>query len=189
MFVSSHLLKMPLLGTIVEAMGHLAVPFKSGENGKFEVDKERMAERMREFEEHVAAGGLAGWYPEGTMNRGNTEEVQLFRAGGFALAVHLDVEVWCVAFHGNAVCWPAAAAVGGRPARIGVKISNLCDSSRTLISDGDVNSNDERAACLHLSNTTHARIQRDLSELAVQSSGQLAESAVLEDSCQKPLLP
>jgi len=165
MFVSSHLLSMPLLGTIVAAMGHLAVPFKSTAAGKFEVDRERMAERMQELEAHVKEGGVAGWYPEGTMNRADPREIQAFRAGGFALAVHLDVEVWCVAFQGNAVCWPASAPVGGRPARIGVDISQLCKSSHAHIADGNVDLSEERAACILLATAAQERVQQRVTEL------------------------
>lgn len=187
MFISSHLLNMPLLGTICEAMGHMAVPFTSGDSREFKVDKEKMAERMRELEAHVASGGCAGWYPEGTMNRVDTRDVQIFRAGGFVLAAHLDVEVWCVAFQGNTVCWPASAPVGGRPARIGVKISQLCESSHVHIADGKTDPCDERAACLCLSNSSRERVQQAVSQLVEEGYGAPPKPKGPESG--KPLLP
>jgi len=161
MLVSPHLAKMPFIGPLVLAMGHVQVPFKaSGTEGGFEVDKELMAVRQREMEEHVAAGGIAGWFPEGTINKGDPREVGLFRAGGFLIPVHLDVEVWCAAFQGNGVCWPRTAAAGGRPARIGVKIVKLCDSSRAFFtSEGNVDPSDEQAAARFLANKAHDQVQ------------------------------
>jgi len=179
MLVSAHLLKMPFLGTIVQAMGHQAVPFKSGGvDGGFEIDKELMAVRQRELEEHVAQGGMAGWYPEGTMNRGDGREVGTFRAGGFALAVHLDLEVWCVAFQGNAACWPRTAAVGGRPSRIGVRIFRLCESSHAFITQAGISLEDERAASIHVANSAHRGIQSLVDELAAAGYAVPAEQGL-----------
>jgi len=167
MLVSGHLLKMPVIGAIVKAMGHKAVPFKSaGADGSMELDKELMAERQKEMELHVASGGLAGWFPEGTMNRGDAREVSTFRAGGFALAARLDVEIWYVAFHGNTACWPRAAAVGGRPSKIGVKIGRLCESSRQYIANAKVDAGDERAASILLANGAHEKVQGAVKQLS-----------------------
>lgn len=185
MMVSSHLLKMPVLGTIVAAMGHKAVPFKSGgPSGTFEVDKELMAVRQKELQDHVAAGGLAGWFPEGTINKGDIREVKTFRAGGFTLAVHVDVEIWCVAFQGNTACWPATAAVGGRPAKIGVKIFKLCDSSHSLILNSNIDLSDDRAASLQLANCAHGKVQLLVDQLAKE--GYVTYPA--RDEATRPLL-
>jgi len=167
MLVSGHLLNMPIIGTIATAMGHTSVPFKAtGADGTFELDKELMAQRQKEMELHVASGGIAGWFPEGTMNRGDVREVSTFRAGGFSLAVRLDLEVWCVAFHGNTTCWPRTAAVGGRPARIGVKIFRLCDSTHAFVKDAKVDLSDERAASIYLANAAHDQVQAAVKQLS-----------------------
>mmetsp|Transcript_2175 Transcript_2175/g.4842 ORF Transcript_2175/g.4842 Transcript_2175/m.4842 type:complete len:325 (-) Transcript_2175:104-1078(-) len=187
MFVSSHLLKMPFIGTITQAMGHMAVPFKTTESGRFDVDKEKMVERMRALEEHIAAGGCAGWYPEGTMNRKDIQEVQMFRAGGFGLATHLDVEVWCVSFQGNTVCWPASAPVGGRPARIGVRIAQLCESSHSHLAQGNVSDSDEQRATRHMAETSREMVQQGVKKLLEEGYGPPPESLVIDPS--KPLLP
>jgi 1-acyl-sn-glycerol-3-phosphate acyltransferase len=164
MFVSSHLLKIPLLSTIVKAMGHLVVPFKSAAEGKFEVDKDLMAERQAMLETHVKAGGIAGWFPEGAMNPGeNALEVAQFRAGGFSLAVNVDVPIWCVALVGNDRCWPRRAALGGRPSRIGVKVFKLCDHSTELAAKGGDSQRDQQ---VYLADLAHQKIQEAVDELS-----------------------
>mmetsp|Transcript_71211 Transcript_71211/g.159393 ORF Transcript_71211/g.159393 Transcript_71211/m.159393 type:complete len:284 (-) Transcript_71211:166-1017(-) len=160
MFVSSHLLKMPIIGTIASAMGHKAVPFKAtGAVGGHELDKDLMAKRQKELELHVAGGGLAGWFPEGTMNRGDVRQIGTFRKGGFTLAVHVDVEIWCVAFNGNTTCWPSSAPVGGRPCTIRANIFRLCDSSHQYVRDAKLELGDEDGSSLHLANAAQARVQ------------------------------
>lgn len=137
MMASNHLFKTPFLGQILRAMGHLDVPFKVAANSdKFEIDKEEMVERMALFEEHLLEVGCIGWFPEGRMNRGDPHCVETFRAGGFDVAVKNDVEIWCIINVGNTVCWPRKAAVGGRPASIGVKVFMLCESSHDYIHKG-----------------------------------------------------
>jgi len=166
MFASSHLLKIPIFGTIVKVMGHLVVPFKSAAEGKFEVDKDLMAERMGILEAHVKQGGIASWFPEGTLNRGeNTLEVGQFRAGGFSLAVNVDVPIWCVAFVGNDRCWPQSAAVGGRPSRIGIKVFKLCDHSTELAAEGGSSQRDQQ---IYLANLAHQKIQEAVNELSAE---------------------
>jgi len=162
MFVSSHLVKIPFLRTIVTSMGHLVVPFKSAAAGKFEVDKDLMAQRQAVLEAHVKEGGIAGWYPEGTMNSGEKPlEVAQFRAGGFSLAVNVDVPIWCVAFVGNDRCWPKSAAVGGRPSRISMKMFKLCDHSRDLAAKGGSSPRDQQ---VYLANFAHQKIQEAVHE-------------------------
>lgn len=167
MFVSSHLLKMPILGTLNRAMGHLAVPFVASDatEGGFELDAELMAMRQQELEEHVAGGGLGGWYPEGRMNPGDTREVGMFRAGGFTLPARVDSTIWCVAFRGNDVCWPRTASVGGRPARIGIKIFKLCESTHEFVRNGIGSSADEKAASRYMANQAHDKVQAAINEL------------------------
>jgi len=160
MFVSSHLLKMPLLGTICYAMGHLAVPFKAkGSEGGFELDKDLMAKRQEQLEQHVSRGNIAGWFPEGTMapTGDPNNSTGQFRAGGFTLAVHVDCEIWCCAYHGITKCWPTKAAVGGNPASIGVKFFKLCDSSKAFAAENGKDT--EKDASIFIANSAQAKIQ------------------------------
>jgi len=168
MFVSGHLLKIPALRTIIRAMAHIVVPFKAGGDAdSFELDRELMAERQRELEEHVKDGGVAGWFPEGRMNPGeDLLEVGQFRAGGFGVAARNDVEIWCAAFVGNADCWPRKAAAGGLPCRIDVEFVRLCDSSHAFAAAAGHAPDDEKAASVFLANAARDRIQASVDSLA-----------------------
>jgi len=168
MFISSHLMKMPVLGSINIAMGHLAVPFKaSADSDSFELDKELMAERMKQYEDYVRKGGFAGWYPEGRINPGDSLELQQFRAGGFSVAVNIDVEVWTVAFLGNGVCWPKSSPVGGFPGRIGIRIERLCESSlKEFCRDANGGAIGSRDASIKIANEAQRRIQSSLNSMA-----------------------
>lgn len=169
MFVSAHLLKIPALGTIVLGMGHLVVPFKaSGSADSMELDKDLMALHQQELEDHVRAGGIGAWFPEGRMNPGEGREVLGFRAGGFVLAARVDAEVWCVASVGNNDCWPRTGAAGGYPARIGVRFVKLCDSTRSLLVDCGYGSCDEREQSIFLANSAHSKVQESVSDLFSQ---------------------
>lgn len=168
MFVSSHLQKMPFLGTIVKAQDHLVVPFKaSGRDGGFELDKQLMAERMDILKDHAADGGIAGWFPEGKINDVDPHEVQQFRAGGFVIPAEVDCQIWCVAFVGNSRCWPRDALVGGNPSRIGVRIVKMCDSSEHLLSSVGlpVRKADDKHRSVFLANACHSRIQNEVTAL------------------------
>jgi len=185
MFVSGHLQKMPILGTLVNVMGHLVVPFKSkGAEGGHEVDKEKMAERQKELHDHVSSGGIAAWFPEGTMNREGGQHLQTFRAGGFTLAVSVDVEIWCVAMQGQAICWPPNASVGGRPSAIGARIFRLCDSSHALLRDRGIDLNNEREASLFLANYAHDQMQKRVDDLIAEGYGEHASTDCSESLLQ-----
>lgn len=173
MFVSPHLKKIPLLGDIVKAMNHLGVPFKdSSTTGGMEVDKEKMVELQQTLEDYVKGGGIAGWFPEGTMKDDNVLEVGQFRAGGFALCAHVDVPIWCIAFVGNATCWPKKAPVGGRPARIRMKIFKVCDHSKEYMKNGNGTfPASEVNQCQWLANSIRKQVQDYIIELAPPSDG------------------
>jgi len=158
MIVSNHVLKLPIVGRVATTMGHLAVPFKdAGENStNFEVDKDALAKVMISFEDHLKSGGHCAWFPEGQVNKGDASQLQTFRAGGLGIAVRSDVEIWCITFVGNAVCWPKAASVGGFPARIGVNIFRMCESSKAFLESAELpGGDDERGKCIFLA--THAQ--------------------------------
>jgi len=128
---AGHLLKLPFIGTICRACGHLIVPFKSSGDSDFSVDKEAAAEVQSLFQEHVADGGIGVWYPEGKMNTGDVTKLNIFRAGGFLLPAKIDCEIWCVAHLGNAACWPLSG-LGGKPCNIEAQFFRLCESSKDL---------------------------------------------------------
>mmetsp|Transcript_89774 Transcript_89774/g.253166 ORF Transcript_89774/g.253166 Transcript_89774/m.253166 type:complete len:296 (-) Transcript_89774:201-1088(-) len=173
MMVGNHILNMPFLGQIVRAMGHLSVPFKqSGATGSFEVDKELMAESLRDLERHANDGGIVAWYPEGTINKQDPRTVGMFRAGGFVIPVNLDSEIWCIASVGNQDCWPPKAAVGGRPAKIHIRIFELCESSHCCLDA--VNRPNElsnaKARQVYLANHAHRKVQEAIDEMVETDS-------------------
>jgi len=161
MIVSSHVLKMPIIGRLCKAMGHLAVPFKdTGKNSTtFEVDKEGMVKVMEQYEAHLASGESCAWYPEGQVHRGECTNLQQFRAGGLVIAVRNDVELWSMAMVGNAMCWPGNEAIGGYPADIGGKIECICKSSKEFFASEERGA-DERAKSVYLANYTQERMQK-----------------------------
>merc|ERR1719414_37771 len=54
MMVSGHVLKMPVVGIICKAMGHLSVPFKDpNATDSFEVDKEAVRKNLEALDAHI----------------------------------------------------------------------------------------------------------------------------------------
>lgn len=167
MMVSDHVFKMPLIGRIAQAMGHVSVPFKEPEGESFALDKDVMDQKLREMDHHIASGGFGGWFPEGMLNPGSGHQMGVFRAGGFNVAVKNDVEVWCMASVGNNVFWPRKAKFGGLPCRIGYKFFKVCDSSTAFCAGvaGAEDKEPNRAKAEHLANRAQAMMQAAVDEL------------------------
>lgn len=183
MLVSAHLTKIPAIGSVVLAMGHILVPFKNDQD--LEVDREAMLQRQQDLENYVRGGGWAAWFPEGKMNSGpDCSQVGLFRAGGFSLCCRVDAEIWCVAFSGNDHCWPRKASVGGRPARMGIKFMKLCDSSFAFAAAAG----DEKEACKKLANAAHDKIQDAVNEFVAMGYAGRPSSVGLRH-VEEPLVP
>lgn len=161
---SDHLFEMPVIGMLCQGCDHLPVSYKTQKDDDFSVDKEKAVEIQRKLEDHVRAGNIGAWYPEGTINAKNPQKLSTFRAGGFTLAARVDCEIWCMVSVGNAVCWPKRAAMGGRPCNIGVKAFRLCESSNKLLKDAAVE-NVERDQALHLANYAQTQMQEVLDGL------------------------
>jgi len=164
---SEHLFKMPIIGALCKGCGHLPVAFTSQKDNDFSVDKEKSADVQLNLEQHVQAGGIGAWYPEGTINAGDPTKLQTFRAGGFTLATRVDCEIWCLATVGNAVCWPKRAAMGGRNCNIGARFFRLCESSFSATQQAVVphGTSPERAHALHLAKFAQDRMQTEIDSL------------------------
>jgi len=169
---SAKVFKMPLIGKIIKAMGHLPVPFKTDDvdSTNMDVDKAGMSECQQKLEDWVRLeGGGGGWFPEGRLNPGDTHKVGLFRAGGMAMAARLDLEIWGLAFCGNTVTWPRKAALGGRPARIGAKVFCVCESTHEVLrAAGLMDGSDERTQAVCLANFAQQKVQENLDKLVEQ---------------------
>lgn len=119
---SAQLFRMPILGTIMQSVGHIAVHFKdhNGDND-FSTDASKKDQMVASIESHVTRGGWLCMYPEGQIHRGhgsqNTAMLQPFRVGGLKIALQYDMEVWAWVTKGNNDCWPRAA-IGGLPTAI-----------------------------------------------------------------------
>jgi len=149
-------------------MGHIEVPFKAtGQDGSSELDKEQMAINQQKMEDHVRSNGIAGWFPEGRTNAGDTRQVDVFRAGGFSIPANNDVEIWCFAFQGNDVCWPRSAPAGGRPSRIMGKIFQFCESSKSFVTANCQSNEDDGGQAIRvlLANSTRDSIQAAVDEI------------------------
>merc|ERR1740129_1640584 len=120
-------------------MGHLCVPFKAaGADGGMEVDKSKVERIMATYEAYLKTGGICAWFPEGTINGGDCSKVATFRGGGFAIAVRNDVEIWCIAYSGNAVTWGKCQAIGGTPCQLAAYFFQVCKSSKEFIATSKV---------------------------------------------------
>eukprot|EP00927_Polykrikos_kofoidii_P078603 TRINITY_DN75407_c0_g1_i1.p1 TRINITY_DN75407_c0_g1~~TRINITY_DN75407_c0_g1_i1.p1 ORF type:complete len:349 (-),score=58.86 TRINITY_DN75407_c0_g1_i1:71-1030(-) len=185
--VSKQLVEIPCVGTLVSGCGHISVPFKVSEKDLTSVDfdNESMAERWKVVEEHVHTGGIACWFPEGSINPGDPEKVLTFHTGGFSVPVNVDCEVWCLAIVGNSRSWPKEAAVGGLPARIGVSVFKLCDSSHKLFAEAglpEAQSDDEQRKSMLLANRSHDGIQAKVKALVTEGfQGRPHSLAVVND--------
>lgn len=163
MLVADRIFKIPLVGTIARSMGHISTPPK--ELLKAEDYDRWLQVCQTAVEEHIVQGGIAAWFPEGKMNFGDPETLMDFKAGGLAIAVRHDVEIWCLASVGNSVCWPRSAPAGGRPCHIGYRIFRLCESSHSfLASVGD----SERGRAVYLANQAQERVQASMDALIAE---------------------
>eukprot|EP00747_Dinoflagellata_sp_TGD_P222972 gnl/TRDRNA2_/TRDRNA2_94638_c1_seq2.p1 gnl/TRDRNA2_/TRDRNA2_94638_c1~~gnl/TRDRNA2_/TRDRNA2_94638_c1_seq2.p1 ORF type:complete len:160 (-),score=22.45 gnl/TRDRNA2_/TRDRNA2_94638_c1_seq2:7-435(-) len=113
-------LKLPILGRLALAVGHLPIPFNSRKAGDFSVDKEKMKKTMDDVDTHIGAGGHLLIWPEGDLNK-EWRTLKQFRAGGMEIAIRHDMEVWGWLMVGPADCWPAVVCLGGWPSKVTLK--------------------------------------------------------------------
>lgn len=176
MMVSQHLKKMPFLGTIVTAMQHFSVPFKSDVDGVFEVDKEAMGPVLEKYEQWMLDGNIASWYPEGALNKENPIQLQTFRAGGFGMVTRNDASIWAGVFVGNDVCWPSRAAAGGRPCRISLKHLEICDSSSLLLEKAGLGQAQEKDRNIYLANHAREVMQKQIDDVVREQRASFLQS-------------
>mmetsp|Transcript_25671 Transcript_25671/g.59732 ORF Transcript_25671/g.59732 Transcript_25671/m.59732 type:complete len:307 (-) Transcript_25671:89-1009(-) len=178
--VAGYILNIPVAGTVMRAAGCLTVPFKGGANDfhNLEVEKEQMDESICVLEGHLRRGGVGIWFPEGVMNRGDPHVLQKFRAGAFAIPARLDVQIWCGALVGTNLCWPVKTHVGGFPARIGLKVVRLTESSRALLDESGLPEGcTEREKAVYLAGRAQQAVQAELDVLVARGfSGHVHEA-------------
>ncbi|KAG8341055.1 putative acyltransferase [Trypanosoma vivax] len=114
----SALWKVPLLGTVVEACGHLPVYFTSPDVDSFGVDKEKQAVISVITDEFLTSQGNLCIFPEGVMNR-TPEVLRDFRFGTFNLILRHGARVYYMAHCGCDRVWPPSLkGLPGFPADI-----------------------------------------------------------------------
>merc|ERR1712226_901674 len=124
---------------------------------------------------------MVAFFPEGTTNKNDPHIVATFRAGGFKLPTNADVEIWCMAFVGNNLSWPTSATVGGRPARIGVRLFQFCQSSKQYLATLGGGAMDERQKTIALANVVHDAVQEHVNKLLEEDFAGRADDEDEED--------
>lgn len=122
-------LRMPVLGRIAKAIGHIPIPYTTRKAGDFALDHKEMASIHTRIDNHVSQGGHLIVFPEGDLNS-NWEKLLLFKGGGFEICIRNDMEVWGLLTVGAGECWPASVALGGGPARFHSRAFRIADSAR-----------------------------------------------------------
>jgi len=163
-------LRLPFLGRLAEAVGHMPVPFKNtSTRGDFSVDKEKMASIMTQVDDHIRAGGHLGVFPEGDLNK-DWKNLQRFRAGGLEVAIRHDMEVWALVIAGTADSWPEGEMVGGSPAQIRMCAKLLHSSASESAKHLAVPEAGIRAHAEALADDMHTSMQQMLNSVLVNSS-------------------
>jgi len=114
-YVKASLLKMPLFGRILKGIGHFPVYFASDADGKFSVDKEKMAVVEESVDAHLDAKGVLCLFPEGAINKAPEDGLMSFRYGTFVKALKCNFRLWGFTSINHEKCWPVSAPIGGNP--------------------------------------------------------------------------
>jgi len=160
-------LRLPIIGRLAKAIGHMPVPFRGGaERGNFEVDRELMQSLVARVDKHVSAGGHLAVFPEGDLNR-NCDQLLQFRAGGLELCIRHDMEVWGWVITGATDCWPESASLGGGPSKIRCR-AELIYPSALQAADNLGKEANLRAKAVALADDLRGRMQVILDEMLAE---------------------
>jgi len=175
-YVGAFLFKMPLFGRVLQGIGHFAVHFKSTEEGKFSVDKEKMAEVEEGVDAHLAAKGVLCLFPEGCVNKAPEKGLLPFRYGTFVKALKHDFCLWGYTSVNHEKSWPKAASIGGLPAELVVDLWPLAPKGvKQLVKE--IRANDLVDGCKEkedhviLAEYAHATMQKEVNQLRAGASG------------------
>jgi 1-acyl-sn-glycerol-3-phosphate acyltransferase len=123
-YMAEYLFKLPILSTICHAIGHFPVYFNSSKDGDFGVDREKMAQVDSLVDEHLRAGGVLCFFPEGQMNK-NPDQLMPLRYGGLKKALQCDARLWSFVTYGCNSVWPRKAQLGGFPGTVSYSLRPL----------------------------------------------------------------
>lgn len=105
-YQASYLTNIPLLGTMIAAMGHFPVHFTGTADTDFRVDREAMAATERSVDAFLDEGNSAlAFFPEGALNS-TPAEIKPFRYGGIKKALARDARLFQFVTHGCPDVWP-----------------------------------------------------------------------------------
>jgi len=144
-YMGAHLYKLPILSGICKGCGHFPVYFTSSQEGKFSVDKEKMAAVAETVDEHIKENGLLCFYPEGQMNS-TPKTILPLRYGGINKALEFDAALFTFVTCGNEIVWPKKVQLGGFPANVGYSIKAVApDGVKALLAS--VRKNNQEGLC------------------------------------------
>eukprot|EP00903_Cladosiphon_okamuranus_P009525 g9074.t1 len=121
----------PFLGGVCRMVGHFPVLFQSRDEHCFTVDKPEQAKIMEKVKTHVKSNGCLCLFPEGKINR-NPAVLCPFRRGSFGVVQEMDMAVVTLTTVGCNDSWPIESAVGGRPARILMRLTEVAGRGHGL---------------------------------------------------------
>jgi len=175
-YVGAFLFKMPLFGRVLQGIGHFGVHFKSSEEGKFSVDKEKMVKVEEEVDVHLAAKGVLCLFPEGTVNKAPEDGLLPFRYGTFVKALKHNFRLWGYTSVNHEKSWPKPASMGGLPAELVVDLWPLAPHGvKQLVKD--IRTNDLVEGCKEkedhviLAEYAHAIMDKEVNQLRAGALG------------------
>ncbi|CAN0505833.1 unnamed protein product [Ectocarpus sp. 12 AP-2014] len=129
--MKSTLFDWPFLGGVCRMVGHFPVLFRSKDEDSFAVDKPEQAKIMEKVKAHVESDGCLCLFPEGKINR-NPAVLCPFRRGTFGVAEEMNMAVVSLTTVGCDESWPKESPVGGLPARIVIRLTEIAEAGHGL---------------------------------------------------------
>lgn len=172
-YINAALLKKPLLGTVCRGCQHFPVYFKSAEDGKFTLDKEKFAVVDQRVNEHIKKNGLIAFFPEGQINE-QPEKLLNFRYGGMKKALLYNASIYFFVNRGNAKIWPRKDVIGGMPGKVKYTVKCVAkDGCKQLVLDlkkdekslEEIGCNSDSPEYKILTNYLQSEMQKSLDEM------------------------
>jgi len=120
------IMRLPAIGTICYAAGHIVVYFKGATTGisksdDFVVDPTKVQKMGEYVQTHIHNRGYFILCPEGKLNAVDERKLQNFRYGGFKTIEEHDMKVYGMAWTGFGTVWPVGS-IGGTPSKAQCKL-------------------------------------------------------------------
>jgi len=182
-------IRMPLIGNIVNACGHVPVNFTNAcvgakDSSDFTIEKSSAEKASKAASEHVERSGMFVLYPEGKLNASSERVLQQFRHTGFRMMQQFDMSIWGMAMVGNQSVWPAYD-FGGLPGKVHVSLFPIFpDGAKGALETirknndeaspkGEDKEKEENHGCEELSTEVRRIFQEELDEIweSIDSKG------------------